>query len=395
MKFPKLKNAGLCRLTPYVVVITPFILVGVLLWSFDFIPPAVAGFGCIGLVALLLLVIFKNFIVLMAMDFAFSDIYSNQRARKSFPINTTKKAILRRLSFLGRECQPTNLEPKPEMLRYKCSVSMTVYYKCIERMVAVYSSSYLDREEYNSMMRSAKANFKVLTGRKKPLLTDPSQKNAPICKCCFSVIIADSVDIGLSEELYKLVSSGNGDGEDSCILPCVIDLENRKCTFDSQKIPYCGFSYAAKSRVINMIARYVFGGRLPIKKSKDYIEPIYQDFYESDENTTVWEFWSKAYKELIGSEKEYKKLSASMTHGQVKEKDDFTYCKVNKRIVMLYTEYKDSSMVTVEEPDLWDYPKVNKISKNHLEFIKSQITEYYTSMGYKVKFEPLNIEDLE
>ncbi len=44
----------------------------------------------------------------------------------------------------------------------------------------------------------------------------------------------------------------------TALLPCVIDLEEQICTFDSMRMPCTGFQYPIKNRGIKIIRKYLF-----------------------------------------------------------------------------------------------------------------------------------------
>ncbi|MBQ8358568.1 MAG: hypothetical protein IJX37_01450, partial [Oscillospiraceae bacterium] len=68
MNFPRLKNALLCRILVYVVVLGGFIAPLIIVVSLKFVPEAVKVIVGIGLVVGLLIYLLKNFVLLMAMD---------------------------------------------------------------------------------------------------------------------------------------------------------------------------------------------------------------------------------------------------------------------------------------------------------------------------------------
>ena len=68
MKFPKLKNALLCRILVYVVVLGGFIAPIMIVANLKVVPEAIKVIVSIGLAVGLLIYLLKNFALLMAMD---------------------------------------------------------------------------------------------------------------------------------------------------------------------------------------------------------------------------------------------------------------------------------------------------------------------------------------
>lgn len=103
------------------------------------------------------------------------------------------------------------------------------------------------------------------------------------------LILADQVEEGLRGQLFDVVRREAGDGFDTALLPCVVDLEKRICTFDSERIPYTGFQYPAKSRGIRLIRRYLFRGRFPYSSSPDMLDSVWNQ--ELSPENSLWDLW--------------------------------------------------------------------------------------------------------
>ena len=69
---------------------------------------------------------------------------------------------------------------------------------------------------------------------------------------------ANKVDFQLSDNLYSTVCGNCGNEEKDCVIPCIINLSDRTCVFNSVRVGYVGFSYAVKNRGISFIKKIYF-----------------------------------------------------------------------------------------------------------------------------------------
>ncbi|MBE6544410.1 MAG: hypothetical protein E7675_08425 [Ruminococcaceae bacterium] len=384
MNFPKLKNALICRITPYVLVLGAFILPIIAVIALPFIPESVKPYLVIGLVGALIVYLSKNFAVLMMMDITLATLHCHNSARKRYdlPGGRNSESIEKSLNSFGKPYDPIAVLPKPSALRYKFSSSATVYAKGIERVIALYKTDYLDKEEYNEIQRSAKANSLSLKGKKKQRILDSQQKKAPIHRVTVFVIIAKNVEEKLYENLYDKVSKNGGDDDEDSYIPCVINLNNRTCVFNSLSSPYVGFGYPVKNRGIKFVKKYVFGGNMP-KSNRHMMDPI----KDIDREMSIWSFWSNMKKEIIDNDKKAKKRYETMDHGEIVVDDDCLYVKWNDKGTCILLEFdKEAKKVTVYPAYTWDYPKSNPIAKKTSKEINGLVEEYFKSQGFKCEF---------
>ena len=390
MGFPKLKNALLCRILTYVVVLGVFIAPIVILACIPAIPTqiSVAAFLLFGVG--LIYYLFKNFMLLMGMDVFLAILHCNNTARRQYPLprRATEQKILRRVRRFGKAYPCHSAKPQPKALQYKVNSSMTIYAKAIEKIVAVYHTPFLDKAAYSAIFRSAKTNSSYLKGKKKPLVLDKHQKKAPLNRVTVILIFADHVDMTLAPTLFDLVGKEAGDGDDVSYLPCVIDLHHRTCVFDSVRIPYVGFGYPVKNRGYKMIKKIVFGGRFT--KSDAFVSLPDQHKHEDIDirNDTLWKLWRVMKYEVITHEKEMKKRFSGMQHGQIETEDgEYLYLKWNEGAVWRAFELDNETMTArVDAFDSWDYPKSNKIGKQTREKMERRIAEHFAQEGYTVRF---------
>lgn len=385
MKFPRLKNPLLCRITSYIVVIGGFIAPIIIIFNLDFIPEIIKMLSFIAFMTGLLVYMIKNFALLMAMDGFLAMLNCYKKARKYFilPDSFSVKKCKKRIAKFGKKCEPIKKYPLPEILRYKSSPPISAYTKSTEKIFAVYSTNFLDKDTYLSIVSSARANSKILKGKKKHIFLDKQQKKSPIKQATSIVIVADKVDENFQNILCDTVCKNTGDGFDVSALPCIIDLKNKICTLDSLEFPNTG-SFPIKNRCIKMIKRYIFGGRFPYKKSTEMLPQKDDDF---DLNDSLWEFWRKTKKELIIDEKDRQKRFKNMHHGEIILEDDYIYIKWNEHAIWLSAEINDNEMtVEIDEIEYWDYPKENKISKADIRNLKNLINSFFDEKGYTVKY---------
>ena len=385
MKFPKLKNARLCRFIPYILVIGAFLLPIPIVLNLAFVPESIQVIVVLGSLISLLVYIFKNFSVLMAIDLglAMLSCYNTARKRYELPKSRSIKKIEKRVSAFGKDYAPVAVQPKPSVLRYKFNSSLTVYSKGTEKVVITYNTGFLDKETYISIYNSANANSRSLIGKKKPRLLDKNQKSAPLNRVTVVIIFASRVDPRLSEDLFETVCKNDGNEIDTAFLPCVIDVEKHICVFNSMRFPYTGFAYPVKNRGIRFIKNRVFGGKLPLANNQHMLEPL----KDLDPNQSLWNFWRNIKKELILNDKNNKKRFESMSHGQIVFDDDFLYIKWENMGVWLSVELdEEAKKAEIDAIYSWDYPKSNKIPKKAIKEMEKLAIDYFSELGYSAEF---------
>lgn len=385
MKFPKLKNALLCRILVYVVVIGDFIAPIIIVANLKFVPEAVKVIVGLGLAVGLLIYLLKNFVLLMAMDVGLAMLHCHNTARKHFvlPKSFSEQKVERRINCFGKGWEPTAISPRPDTLRYKSNAPITIYSSGIERIVATYHIDFLDKNQYQLIVNSATANSKVLKGKKKHHFLDESQKSSPLNRVTVIVIYASRVDEKLRNSLFDVVCKNGGDGFDTAILPCVVDLEKQICTFDSMPIPYTGFQYPVKNRGIKIIRQYLFNNKFPFADSLDTLDPI----KDMDPEQSLWDFWKTMKKELVSDDKNTKKRFEKMKHRDILFEDGYIYLKWEDHGLWISVELNEElRMAEIDPIDSWDYPKSNKIAKDTTKEIKTLINTYFAGLGYTTKY---------
>ncbi len=323
--------------------------------------------------------------LLMSMDIWFATLRCYQTARKqySLPTNFSVKNTLSKISHFGRGYEPVSSLPKPQMLRYKSTTPVSIYSSGIEKVVLSYNSEHLDKAEYDSILCSAKANSESLKGKGKHFYLDKSQKKSPLNRVTVVFIFAKTVDEKLSVKLYNTLCKGNGDGFDNALIPCVIDIEKRICTFDSLRIPYSGFQYPVKNRGVRIVRKCIFGNRLPVN-SEDYMLDFPKDY---NPEQSLWSFWRETKTDLGLEVQKDKKLFAKMNHRDVIRKDGYIYVKWEERgVLIMYETDDDFRVAKVDEFSWWDYPRMNRMAKATVKEIKNLLSAHFAEEGYAIKY---------
>ena len=385
MKSPKLKHALLCRILVYVVVLGGFIAPIIIVANLKFVPEAIKVIVGIGLAVGLLVYLIMNFVLLMAMDVGLAMLHCHNTARKHFvlPKSFSEQKVEREFTRFGKEYEPSAISPRPETLRYKSNAPMTIYSSGIEKIIATYHIDFLDKNQYHLIINSATANSKALKGKKKHCFLDKSQKSSPLNRVTVIVIFAKQVDEKLRNSLFDVVCKNGGDGFDTAILPCVVDLEKQICTFDSMRMPYTGFQYPVKNRGIKIIRKYLFNNKFPFADSPDMLDPI----KDMDPEQSLWDFWKTMKKELVSDDKNMKKRFEKMKHRDIIFEDGYIYLKWEDHGLWISVELNEElRMAAIDPIDSWDYPKSHKIAKATIKEIEILINTYFAGLGYTTKY---------
>jgi hypothetical protein len=387
MKYPKIKNALLCRILIYIVVIGGFLFPIIPLCLIPFISEDVKILISFALVVALLIYMVKNFVTLMTMDamLAFINCFRNARTEFDLPDNYSTTKILNKISRFGKSCEVQPIYPQPDMLKYKFKTSWEIYSKGTEKVVTTYQVERLDKELYSKIFNSTKRNSKSLIGTKKPLFLDKEQKKAPLKRITVVFIFAQTIEEKFRSDMYDTLCKQNGDEIDDCYLPCVIDLERKLCSFNSMKFPELGLGHHAINIGIKFICKTIFGGKASLENNNHFIHVELDNSLDD----SLWTFWKNTKKEVVGDEKGRRKRFEKMEHKQIifDKEDGFIYVKwENKGLWLSVILNEDTRIVEVDSIHSWDYPKSNMIAKNTIQEIEKTISIYFAGLGYTAKF---------
>lgn len=397
MRFPKLKNALLCRILVYVIVIGGFLTPIIITAGLSFVPDKVKFIVCIGFAVGLLVYIVKNFVLLMTMDFSLATLHCHNTARKSFTLRKSfsVQRTEKKISLFGKKIEPTAASPRPDILRYKSSAPVTVHSSGIEKIIAVYHTELLDKSGYDLIFNSATTNARALKGKTRHRFLDNNQKKAPLNSVTVIVIFAKKVDEKFACLLTDTVLKNCGDGFDTAVLPCVVDIEKQLCTFDSMRIPYLGYQYPVKNRGIKLLKKYLFNNRFTYSRSHEMRELV----TDIDPEQSLWEFWRTMKKALISDDRELKKRFGKMEHREIISEDGFIYLKwEDSGILTAYELNEELKTAQVDSVEFRAYPKKNKIAKDTIKEIQKEISTHFAAKGYTVKYisfeEELNADEI-
>ncbi len=382
----------LCRITVYVIVLGAFALPAIILAMIPGIPPSVVGVVAFACVAGFLTFAFRNFTLLMGIDFCLTTIHCTNTARLHFtlPSALSPEKVEKRVARFGKMATPVAESSILKSLRYRYSRPVTVYNSGVEKVIVTYRVNSLDDSLYRSILRSASGNSEVLKGKKCPRAIMKAQKKANLNRVTVILIYADHVEDSLATNLFTKVGKQGGDGFETAFLPCVLDFEKRICTFDSVRIPFLGFGYPVKNRGIRLIRKLVFGGRFPYNTSPDRLS-LPKD---TDPEMTLFSLWKQLKAELIGEERQQRKIFTKLSHCEIFRDDLYLYLKWEDRGVCLSVESdKETRIAMVDFPNFWTYPKSNPIAKATAHEMKRLIESHFAECGYAVQFIHEEAED--
>ena len=315
--------------------------------------------------------------------------YSRARQWYPLPPSFSAEALQEKLARIGENSEPAAATPRPDLLRYRSESSGFVDASGIETVVAWYHADELDERLYLQMKSAAKFNAKKLEGKKHYRILDRQQKKAPLNRCTVMIVCAARVEEAFRQELYKTACKGIGDEFDHAFLGCVLDLEQKICTFDSLRVPHIVLAgtVPAKNRGITLIESCVFDHHLPLDTAAERPEkPAW--IKDLDPEMTLWEFLRAQKQELGLFETENQKRFKKMQHGEVALVDDLLFIKWHERGTLTAVEPDDTlGRVTVAPLLYWDFPKANQISKKDLQALRNRIALFYAERGYVCEFQ--------
>lgn len=379
MKFPKIKHARLCRFLMYVPAILCFVVgFGALFCAEALELGAWAMAIFISSMVLLLIYIFKNMAFLMGMDVILATISGVQRARKRYyskcngdSAPVAYKRIARRAAFFGKRVDDVVKKPAPRLVKFKSSRSQTVFYSKIEKMLLVFEAEHLNIDTYRAILDASEAISRT-TSAQKP------KKAGKVSYAVVCVILANSVFDGIEE----LINKQGAVFKDKVILPCVADLGSGVYYFDGVREPFSGMAYPTKNRAINMIKKYVFGGKIPLRGNHEELPA--PKAYENDLEKSFFEYKKEMKREFNGGlDDSAKRMVEKMDDNEVLMDEDIVYCKLGGRVAAVIVDFDgDSNEASALLSDCWDYPKKSKISKADKALLRTRVATFLKEKGY-------------
>lgn len=314
--------------------------------------------------------IIGHFGQLLSVEMVLMAMCAYDKARRSYPSAAAGKEwedqILRRANRIGKAVTPAPLAPAPDLLIYRSAPSMTVLQRSIEKLILLYRTDLLDREELGRILQSARENVRVYAGSTHHRFLDKEQKAASPAVCAAVLILAQAVEDDLREELFACLSKENGDGYDTAVLPCVIDLARGIAVLDSLELPSF-IGTPAKNRTLRMIGRCVFGGDLPWRKSTDRLPPD----SDLDQGATLLSLWKQADSDAREFAHREKQIFESLKDEEGRVDEELFYVKLGKRALSLFFEKnRAETLVYLDEPTTWDHPRTSDVSEKDAERIR-------------------------
>lgn len=384
LKHPKLKHPLLCEVVLMLMIWSPVVLV-IAVAACEFLPDALYLLLLFGTLAVSMVLLFRNMPLIWGTGIMLDLIRCRQTARKQYdlPAAFAEEKLMHKVCRFGQHCEPLPLRPQPAELRYRFQSSWVNYARGYEKIIALYRVDVLNKATYQDILNSARANFRTLEGQKKPRFLDKQQKKSPLHRVLMVLICAGRTDDAWTD-VFEQIQKQAGDGFETIILPCILELSRKICIFDGERIPYM-IAYPMKNRGIRLIRRMVFGGRLPLKGNECYLDPI----PNYDPEQSLWNFLCDLRKESGMADTNIKKQFASMKEREVYEDEDgYIYVRWGERGVMQMVEKNaDTNIVSVDAVMEWIWPKNNLMKKEDIRAVKQCISTYYFGQGCTVQFD--------
>jgi hypothetical protein len=393
MKWPKLKHPLLCNVILVGGVMVPPILSLFLpaLPVAAYIPPILLAVIILSPWIGALWFMISHFAILMMTSMCLEMYQAYLHGRRHFTCSkngkdpaTIRKRILRRVGRFGSPYEVKAVPPELLIIRYKNSPSATVYFHRIEKLLLVYEVEELDKDTLRKLWQSAHAMTNIISKEQKPLYRKPRGHSKDNSVSVAAVILANTVSPDVAADLAETEAKM----EDRHVLFCAVELSTAKYYFDNQKEPFL-FHYPTKNRVVNLVHRRVFGGRVPLRSNPHMLPaPMWLERDHFDPEDSLWSFMKYAKKELKGIGRSEKKRFQEMQEGTVILDDGWLYCKLGERVstMMVDDDENDPQKKQVILSLNWEYPKSNRISKKDNATIRALTEEFLRGQGFGVTF---------
>jgi hypothetical protein len=393
MKWPKLKHPLLCNVILVGSVMVPPILSLFLpaLPVAAYIPPILLAVIILSPWIGALWFMISHFAILMMTSMCLEMYQAYLHGRRHFTCSkngkdpaTIRKRILRRVGRFGSPYEVKAVPPELLIIRYKNSPSATVYFHRIEKLLLVYEVEELDKDTLRKLWQSAHAMTNIISKEQKPLYRKPRGHSKDNSVSVAAVILANTVSPDVAADLAETEAKM----EDRHVLFCAVELSTAKYYFDNQKEPFL-FHYPTKNRVVNLVHRRVFGGRVPLRSNPHMLPaPMWLERDHFDPEDSLWSFMKYAKKELKGIGRSEKKRFQEMQEGTVILDDGWLYCKLGERVstMMVDDDENDPQKKQVILSLNWEYPKSNRISKKDNATIRALTEEFLRGQGFGVTF---------
>ncbi|MBQ8338400.1 MAG: hypothetical protein IJY33_04580, partial [Oscillospiraceae bacterium] len=369
MKKIKLTNPILCQLVLYLPLLIICLMV-ILLLSLETAVSVIIGvvFLLFGIVYLLC-----TAAILFSCEITLTIIENWKKDRLWFSQTQTSDQIIARANGFGKPFAEFSASQAPLLVQNKKTYSKTVLWSSIIRTVVVYKAENLDELTYRKIFASAKQiETQTYSPHKRSIFMTKDENKAPVCHATALIILADRADEVVTASIRKLP-----DFEDSALIPCIVDLSQKRVYFDGLKDPTVSgmLGSSSKNFAIRLIKKIVFGGRLPLKNNDQF------DYSRIDKELlekSLYDFVVEMRAEFKDLKNESQKIAKNMVYDEIKIHEDSLYIKHGERVAE-FTVLRDESEqdIGIICDEFWIYPKKQKISNKDKKELKERITNYY------------------
>ncbi len=372
----KLTNPILCQLALYLPLLIVCLIV-ILLLSLETTVSVI-----LGVVVLLLGVVYLlcAAAILFSCEIILTIIENWKKDRLWYSQTQTPDQIIARANCFGKPFKEHTASQFPLLVQNKKTHSSTIFWSSIIRTVIVYKTENLDELTYRKIFASAKQiETQTYSPHKRSIFMTNAENKAPVCHATALIILADKADEAVTTTVRKLP-----DFEEKALVPCIVDLSQKRVCFDGLKDPTISgmLGTSSKNFAIRLIKKIVFGGRLPLKNNDQF------DYSRIDKELlekSLYDFIVEMRSEFKDSKNKSKKIAKNMVYDEIKIHEESLYIKLGERVAE-FTVLDDENEhdIGIMCDEFWIYPKKQKISKRDKKELKERITNFYA--GRAVEF---------
>lgn len=221
-----------------------------------------------------------------------------------------------------------------------------------------------------------------------PFLQTRKERKKPVTRACALVIICNSVaNFNAVDYVRRNFSKGH-----TGLAVCIYEANTGRYFLNGSALASSDGPFAenGEERAMNQIKKAVFCNKLGLNENSYYMPT---DSLPYNPETTLYEAFENAKKELKSSEHENKKIAENLEDGEVYFDGDAVFYKKGERTLNYSVLDEDecegeekSDKKTVFVDRSWNYPKSAKMSKKDYEEALMKIEEYLKSNGIDFEF---------
>lgn len=219
-----------------------------------------------------------------------------------------------------------------------------------------------------------------------PFLHARRERKKPVTRACATVIVCNTADFDAVSYVRRNFSKGH-----TGLAVCIYETATGRYFFNGAAQSLDGIIDSdAEAISINLIKKAVFCKNLGLHENSYYMPT---DDLPYNPETTLYEAFENAKKELKSSEHENKKIAKSLEDGEVYFDGEGVFYKKNGR-TLLFTVI-DEEECEGEEPNgkkcvfvnkSWSYPKSSKMSNKDYDEALGKIDGYLKTHGIDFEF---------